>query len=92
MNVFLACGVFKKDRKRVTFNMNFYHCLPHHLKEIMRKSGTALSSSSPSNETSSKTETLSEDLADLIGNENSPKPGCGARSKARKMVVESSPG
>ena len=30
LNVFLACDIFKKDGKKVTFNMEFYQCLPKH--------------------------------------------------------------
>lgn len=35
LNVFLACNIFSKDRKKVTFNPEVYECLPLHFKDYM---------------------------------------------------------
>ena len=36
LNVFLACEIFIKDKKKVTFNMNYYACLPKEHQEVVR--------------------------------------------------------
>ena len=33
LNVFLACNIFTKDRKKVTLNMDFYEYLPDDFKQ-----------------------------------------------------------
>ena len=35
LNVFLACNIFTKDRKKVTFNKEIYDCLPAHFKAFI---------------------------------------------------------
>lgn len=30
----LACGLFKKDKKKVVFNEEFYECMPDHFKAL----------------------------------------------------------
>ena len=36
LNVFLACDIFIKDKKKVTFNMDYYECLPAEYQEVVR--------------------------------------------------------
>jgi len=35
LNVLLACGIFTKERKKVTFNMDYYEFLPDQLKAML---------------------------------------------------------
>jgi len=35
LNVLLACGIFTKERKKVTFNMDYYEFLPDQLKVML---------------------------------------------------------
>jgi len=35
LNVFLACNIFVKDRKKVTLNMDFYEYLPAEFKDLV---------------------------------------------------------
>ena len=35
LNVFLACNIFTKDRKKVTLNLDFYEYLPEEFKEMV---------------------------------------------------------
>ena len=35
LNVFLACNIFTKDRKKVTLNLDFYDYLPDEFKEMV---------------------------------------------------------
>ena len=35
LNVFLACNIFTKDRKKVTLNLDFYDYLPDDFKEMV---------------------------------------------------------
>ena len=37
LNVFLACDIFLKDKKKVTFNMAYYECLPTEYQEVVRQ-------------------------------------------------------
>ena len=37
LNVFLACDIFMKDKKKVTFNMEFYPCLSDHCQAIVQR-------------------------------------------------------
>ena len=37
LNVFLACDIFIKDKKQVTFNMDYYECLPEQYKVIVQR-------------------------------------------------------
>lgn len=38
LNVLLACGIFTKERKKVTFNMDYYEFLPEQLKTMLDSS------------------------------------------------------
>ena len=35
--MFLACNIFTKDRKKVTFNPEVYECLPDHFKLLVNE-------------------------------------------------------
>ena len=35
LNVFLACNIFTKDRKKVTLNLDFYEYLPEEFKSMV---------------------------------------------------------
>lgn len=34
LNVLLACGLFRKEKKKVVFNEEFYECMPDHFKAL----------------------------------------------------------
>ena len=53
LNVFLACNIFTKERKKVTLNMDFYEYLPDQFKELIDERDIPASAKNSSNSDSS---------------------------------------
>ena len=62
LNVLLACGLFRKEKKKVVFNEEFYECMPDHFKALYdeenggdgtRKNASSLRKATQSDVTSS---------------------------------------